>query len=574
MIKSFYRTKEWAMWAYGGGLALIVSLWFQVQMSVAINTWYGKFYDLLQNAKDYVDKPQEGITSLYEQLVSLQYILTGFEGNPSFAVIAFPYIALAIFTGWFTRIYGLRWREAITFNYIPQWQAVDQEIEGASQRIQEDCNRWARIIESLGLQVVRAVMTLIAFIPILYGFSDKVDIPIIRDFEGSLVWGTLIISLGGLVISWFVGWKLPGLEYNNQRVEAAFRKDLVLGEDDKANYAQSDTLAELFLGIKFNYHRLYLHYGYFDCWVTFYDQFMIIAPYLIMGPSLFTGAITLGVMVQVSNALSRVHGGFALFLHNWTTITELRSIWKRLHEFEDNLIKYAKKNKIPIPKDKKGAPPFSVDDNLYHTSTEGKVLENPKKTAPEFIFQRTISPEKSPNKASYVTIGFKNGDPITVNGKKLSPGNLLQKLNILAGKNGIGRVDLVENRFLGIKSRGIYETPGGTLLMTAHRAIESVTLDKETMHKKDEIMPKYAELIYNGYWYSKARFKLQKIVDLKRNKVNGSVKLKLYKGNITIVSRQTKSKAYSMKKVSFEENKTFNKSNVERFINFHKKRLR
>ena len=246
-------------------------------------------------------------------------------------------------------------------------------------------------------------------------------------------------------------------------------------------------------------------------------------------------------------------------------------IWKL--SSRTDLIKYAKKNKIPIPKDKKGAPPFSVDDNLYHTSTEGKVLENPKKAAPEFIFQKTTSPEKAPNKASYMTIRFKNGDPITVNGKKLSPGNLLQKLNILAGKNGIGRVDLVENRFIGIKSRGIYETPGGTLLMTAHRAIESVTLDKETMHKKDEIMPKYAELIYNGYWYSKARFKLQKIVDLKRNKVNGSVKLKLYKGNITIVSRQTKSSAYSIKKVSFEENKTFNKSNVEKFINLHKRRL-
>ncbi len=246
-------------------------------------------------------------------------------------------------------------------------------------------------------------------------------------------------------------------------------------------------------------------------------------------------------------------------------------IWK-LNSRTD-LIKYAKKNKITIPKDKKGAPPFSIDDNLFHTSTEGKVLENPKNAAPEFIFQRTISPEKSPNKPSYVTIGFKNGDPNTVNGKKLSPGNLLQKLNFLAGKNGIGRVDLVENRFIGIKSRGIYETPGGTLLMTAHRAIESVTLDKKTMHKKDNIMPKYAELIYNGYWYSKARFKLQKIVDLKKNKVNGSVKLKLYKGNITIVSRQTKSSAYSMKKVSFEENKTFNKSNVERFINLHKRKL-
>ena len=150
----------------------------------------------------------------------------------------------------------------------------------------------------------------------------------------------------------------------------------------------------------------------------------------------------------------------------------------------------------------------------------------------------------------------------------------MERLNSIAGKNGIGRVDLVENRFIGIKSRGVYETPGGTLLINAHRAIESVTLDKETMHKKDDIMPKYAKLIYNGYWYSKARFKLQKIVDLKRNKVNGFVKLKLYKGNTTIVSRQTESNAYSIKKVSFEENKTFNKSNVERFINLHKKKLK
>ena len=246
-------------------------------------------------------------------------------------------------------------------------------------------------------------------------------------------------------------------------------------------------------------------------------------------------------------------------------------IWKM--NSRSDLIKYAKKNKIPIPKDKKGAPPFSVDDNLFHTSTEGKALENPKNFAPEFIFQRTTSPEKAPNKPSFVTINFKNGDPYGINGKKVSPAKLLEKLNQLAGKNGIGRVDLVENRFIGIKSRGVYETPGGTLLLHAHRAIESVTLDKETMHKKDEIMPRYAELIYNGYWFSKERFKLQKIVDNKRNKVNGSVKLKLYKGNITIYSRQTKSKAYSMKKVSFEENKTFNKSNVERFINFHKKKL-
>ncbi len=247
-------------------------------------------------------------------------------------------------------------------------------------------------------------------------------------------------------------------------------------------------------------------------------------------------------------------------------------IWKL--KSRTDLINYAKKHGIAIPKDKKGAPPFSVDDNLFHTSTEGKVLENPKNSAPEFIFQRTVAPEKAPNKPSFVTINFKNGDPFGVNGKKISPAKLLTKLNDLAGKNGIGRVDLVENRFLGIKSRGVYETPGGTLLIHAHRAIESVTLDKETMHKKDQIMSRYAELIYNGYWYSKERYKLQKIVDLKRNRVNGSVKLKLYKGNITIQSRVTNSSAYSIKKVSFEENKSFNKSNVERFINFHKKKLR
>ena len=247
-------------------------------------------------------------------------------------------------------------------------------------------------------------------------------------------------------------------------------------------------------------------------------------------------------------------------------------IWKL--KSRTDLINYAKINKIPIPKDKRGAPPFSVDENLFHTSTEGKVLENPKNSAPELIFQRTISPEKAPNKSTFLSINFSKGDPFGIDGKKLSPSKLLEKLNQLAGKNGIGRVDLVENRFLGIKSRGVYETPGGTLLIHAHRAIESVTLDKETMHKKEKIMPRYAELIYNGYWYSKERLKLQKIIDSKKNKVNGTVKLKLYKGNITIISRQTKSSAYSLKKVSFEENRTFNKSNVEKFINFHKKKLR
>ena len=238
-----------------------------------------------------------------------------------------------------------------------------------------------------------------------------------------------------------------------------------------------------------------------------------------------------------------------------------------------DLINYAKKNDIPIPKDKKGAPPFSIDDNIFHTSTEGKILENPKNSAPEFIFQRTISPEKAPNKKTIVKILYKNGDPISINGKKLSPEKLLEKLNFIAGKNGIGRVDLVENRFIGIKSRGVYETPGGTILYKAHRAIESVTLDKKTMHEKERVMPEYAELVYNGYWFSKKRIRLQKIIDKKRGLVSGEITLGLYKGNITILSRRTKNKAYSMKKVSFEENKTFNKSKVEKFIKYHSKQL-
>ena len=239
-----------------------------------------------------------------------------------------------------------------------------------------------------------------------------------------------------------------------------------------------------------------------------------------------------------------------------------------------DLIKYAKKNNIPVPSDKKGAPPFSVDDNLFHTSTEGKILEDPSKQAPEFIFQRTVSPEKAPNKPSYVTIGFKNGDAISINNKKCSPSKLLTLLNNVGGKNGVGRVDLVENRFIGIKSRGVYETPGGTILLFAHRAIESLTLDKETAHKKDAVMSRFAELIYNGFWYSKERLRLQKIIDQKRSQVQGTVKLKIYKGNVSIVSRISNKSIYSMKNVSFEENKTFNKTRVENFIKKNARLLR
>ncbi len=262
--------------------------------------------------------------------------------------------------------------------------------------------------------------------------------------------------------------------------------------------------------------------------------------------------------------------GYAYFGKDIKIIAPWRE-WKL--QSRSDLIKYAKKNKIPIPKDKKGASPFSVDDNLFHVSTEGKVLEDPKNSPPEFIFQKTVSPHKAKNKATRIKIGFKNSNPVSINGKKLKPELLLTKLNKIGGENGIGRVDLVENRFLGIKSRGVYETPGGTILYSAHRAMESVTLDKKTMHEKERIMPVYAELIYNGYWFSKKRIMLQKIIDKKRNQVNGEVILEVYKGNIIILSRRSKNRAYSLKKVSFEENRTFKKAKVEKFIKFHSKQL-
>lgn len=318
MIKAFFLNKKWAFWAYGGGLFLLSSLYAQVHMSVLINDWYGGFYDMLQKATEH---------SLSEFWKSILRFLS----------IAMPYVLLATITAFFTRLYSLRWREAITFDYIPRWRNVSKEIEGASQRIQEDTYRFARIVESLGLQVVRALMTLIAFLPVLWKLGQGILFPVIGNIPGSLVWAALIVSLGGMAISWFVGIQLPGLEYNNQKVEAAFRKELVYGEDNKIDHASLSKLTDLFAGIRFNYQRLFLHYGYFDIWLNTYDQCIIIVPYLIMAPQLFTGAITLGILIQVSNAFSQVHGSLALFIHNWTTITELRSIWRRLHEFERNL---------------------------------------------------------------------------------------------------------------------------------------------------------------------------------------------------------------------------------------------
>ncbi len=318
MFRSFFKSKEWALWAYGGGFVLFLALLVQVELTVKINQWYGSFYNILQKATEHEVK------EFWEQMIL-------------FSKLAFPYVIIATLTAYFTRIYAFKWREAMTFSYVAKWQKVEEEVEGASQRLQEDIYRFARIFETLGLQVVRGIMTLFAFLPILWELSKGVDIDIIRDIPGSLVWVALVVSIGGLLISWFVGIKLPGLEYNNQKVEAAFRKELVYAEDDKIKYGHTNTIVELFTGLKFNYNRLFLHYGYFDVWVNFFEQLMVIVPYLIMGPGLFTGLITLGVLVQVSNAFSKVRESFSIFISNWTTITELRSIHKRLREFESNI---------------------------------------------------------------------------------------------------------------------------------------------------------------------------------------------------------------------------------------------
>ncbi|MDT2075005.1 MAG: argininosuccinate synthase [Planktomarina sp.] len=239
------------------------------------------------------------------------------------------------------------------------------------------------------------------------------------------------------------------------------------------------------------------------------------------------------------------------------------------------LIDFAEKNQIPIAKDKLGEAPFSVDANLLHTSSEGKVLENPALEAPEYVYQRTVNPEDAPNTPEYVEIGFAAGDAISINGAIMSPANILTKLNSLGGKHGVGRLDLVEGRFVGMKSRGIYETPGGTILLEAHRAIESITLDRGAAHLKDELMPKYAELIYNGFWFSPEREMLQAMIDKSQEYVTGTVRLKLYKGLAKTVGRWSDYSLYSEAHVTFEDDAgAYDQKDAAGFIQLNALRLK
>ncbi len=239
-----------------------------------------------------------------------------------------------------------------------------------------------------------------------------------------------------------------------------------------------------------------------------------------------------------------------------------------------DLIDFAEKNQIPVAKDKIGEPPFSTDANLLHTSSEGKILEDPWVEPPDYIYTRTNNISETPNKPETLIIGFENGDPISLNEEKLKPHELLKKLNKIAGEHGVGRIDIVENRFVGMKSRGVYETPGGTILVNAHRAMESITLDRGEAHLKDEIMPKYAESIYNGLWFSSERLAMQKLIDSTQKKVNGKVKLKLIKGNVIILGRKSENSLYDSSLVSFDEKGEYNQKDAEGFIKINSVRFR
>ncbi|EOH5720200.1 putative transporter, partial [Campylobacter jejuni] len=391
----FFASKKWALWAYLGLFLLLFFLFIQTSLNVAINSWYSDFYNVLQKPKieildsnstqkietnfennatliqeadqraeqnfqkaNFINK---GALYYYQNLLEYFFNSRAMIEKPNysandfyalilvFLAIAIPYVLIATINIYFASVYAFKWREAMTFSYLKFWKNKDDNIEGSSQRIQEDTYNFSKIVESLGLSFIKALMTLVAFIPILWSLSDVVSKALfanlsenssfyfLKNIDGLLVYIALLISLGGLVVSWFVGIKLPGLEYNNQKAEAAFRKELVYAEDNRKEYAKNETMIELFTGLKFNYKRLFLHYGYFNIWLILFEQMIVIVPFLIMAPGLFAGAIGLGIVMQINNAFDQVRSSFSVFITNWTTITQLRSIYKRLKEFEKNI---------------------------------------------------------------------------------------------------------------------------------------------------------------------------------------------------------------------------------------------
>jgi len=316
---SFFRSKKWMYWAYPGGIALILLLVAQTYCSVLLNAWYRVFYDILQNVPD--NTYQGFLTELW-----------------NFLYIVCPYVLIISITNFLGRLYALRWRECMSFDLVDKWIPLVNNIEGASQRIQQDTERFAKIVESIGLEIIRGIMVLIAFLPILWTLSSELNVPILGTFPGSLVVVSLIISLGGLIVSFKVGSRLPKLEVNNQVTEAAYRKNLVQGEDARWRVTPKG-VRKLFYNLKRNHEKLFLHLTYFDLWAQMYGQCVVIVPYVIGGAGLFTGLLTLGMLVQISNCFSKVHESFNILLNRWTDVTELMSIHLRLKEFYSHLKK-------------------------------------------------------------------------------------------------------------------------------------------------------------------------------------------------------------------------------------------
>jgi len=389
MFKAFFWNRKQFLWAYGMGTILLTSLVLQVHMQVLINTWYGTFYDLLQNVQKHT------VSEFYGML-------------REFMVLALWLVVFAVNTYACSRFYSFAWRRAIFTDYLPLWAHTPKKLEGECQRLQEDAKRFAVTVDSLGLLVAKAAITLASFVPVLWTLSNGVSvtvlekipnewlvfmciagiagallwgfrklfrgnwsllyvvpeksflwigifglwlyalvnglsigtvfsIPPLKLMHGSLVWIALFVTLGGMVISWYVGYRLPGLEYDNQKAEAALRTELELAVQFNTKHELIPTFFSLFTGVQTNYYRLFRNYAYFDMWSTLFGQMLVIVPYLIMGQSLFAGTITLGVLMQVGNAFDKVQGSFSVFIDNWTTVNELRSIHKRLREFQDNI---------------------------------------------------------------------------------------------------------------------------------------------------------------------------------------------------------------------------------------------
>jgi peptide/bleomycin uptake transporter len=321
MFSSFFLDRRWMLWSVLGTVLILATTWYKVQLDVRINEWFGEFYDMIQTA---LGNPGQVTFEAF-----LAQCLT-------FTKIAALYVFIAVILEFFIRHYVFRWRTAMNNYYMRYWHLL-HGIEGAAQRVQEDTMRFARIVEGLGVAFFRSVMTLIAFLPLLWVLSKQVgELPWLGEVPHALVWLAIVSAAAGTALLAIVGIKLPGLEFNNQKVEAAYRKELVHGEDDLER-ADPMTVTELFAHVRKNYFRLYLHYMYFDVAKWSYIQFTVIVPYIALGPTIVTGAITLGVLQQIVRAFSKVEDSFQFLVHSWATIVELISIYKRLAAFEQNI---------------------------------------------------------------------------------------------------------------------------------------------------------------------------------------------------------------------------------------------